>query len=1101
MAGLIRWRDLQNIAITETEINFLAGITVNAVLLNQLADFSGTGSLLNAAIAASSSYNDHIALDLASAHEMIANTIDGGVIANNTITQAKLDFDVLDSDDKTELEDNISSLQTLHDQLSIQVENLYGIVFPSQTGDIADQLVQLLAHIAIEENAHDASAISIENQYDLISDSLIGATSAEVSSSAINFFMEDDEVEFNDTGSGPEVRILTAVDTDLNIISWVTPLTENYLVANSATVQNNNTANVQQSLNRAFETLLTHQGRLDDLDAADILLDGRLDTAESDINNLESADTALDGRLDIVETDLSTAQDDIDALESDVATLISDVSGKIDLTEKGAALGVATLDANQLIPITQIPPAALERLVIVADEAAKYALTLTTIQNGDTVRQTDTDEMFFVKDDTQLNNAAGYAPYSAGIAASVPWSGVTATPTTLAGYGITDYAAEAKAAAVSNSITNGITDVAPSQDAVFDALVLKADLASPSLTGNPTAPTQTPADNSTKIATTAYVDTAVTGATIPDADAVTKGKIQLAGDLSGTAASPTVPGLTAKANLASPALTGNPTAPTQTAGDNSTKIATTAYVETAVGAATIPDADALTKGKIQLAGDLGGTAASPTVPGLTLKADLASPTFTGVPAAPTASPGTNTTQVATTAFVTAAVTGGTTGITGIAGETLAINDLVYISLGTGNDSGRTAGRIYKLDALFDERINFVGFITTGGIAGAVVTAKNSNTLSGFAGLTSGQLLWLDTSTPGTYTQTEPLTLDAWIIRVGVAISTSEVLPLPDQAATAYYNQQTQFSFTIANNQVAASDVTDLIFDGTVDNSFSLDYSIARSSSLTSLAQAGRLRGIYNATTISWILSDDFTGDNAGVTFSITAAGQIKYTSTNITGTGYVGTLSYEVGLAAKANASHTHPLSEITQSGATLGQVPEWDGLNWVPADPSGGGAAVIDSIADADTINAPSRNAVFDALALKAPLASPALTGSPTAPTQTALDNSTKIATTAYTDAAVAAIPASSSIGALDINWASGNLFYKSISVDSTFTFSNVTDGRTITIMIENTAGTAKTITLPTTMRVAGTITIDAGKEAMLTFARTNSKTYMAIVNTMESV
>ncbi len=41
----------------------------------------------------------------------------------------------------------------------------------------------------------------------------------------------------------------------------------------------------------------------------------------------------------------------------------------------------------------------------------------------------------------------------------------------------------------------------------------------------------------------------------------------------------------------------------------------------------------------------------------------------------------------------------------------------------------------------------------------------------------------------------------------------------------------------------------------------------------------------------------------------------------------------------------------------------------------------------------------------LKAPLASPALTGNPTAPTQTAGNNSTRIATTAYTDAAVAAV------------------------------------------------------------------------------------------------
>ena len=42
-----------------------------------------------------------------------------------------------------------------------------------------------------------------------------------------------------------------------------------------------------------------------------------------------------------------------------------------------------------------------------------------------------------------------------------------------------------------------------------------------------------------------------------------------------------------------------------------------------------PDADASTKGKIQLTGDLGGTAASPTVPGLALKAPINNPTFTG----------------------------------------------------------------------------------------------------------------------------------------------------------------------------------------------------------------------------------------------------------------------------------------------------------------------------------------------------------------------------------------------------------------------------------------------------------------------------------------
>lgn len=46
---------------------------------------------------------------------------------------------------------------------------------------------------------------------------------------------------------------------------------------------------------------------------------------------------------------------------------------------------------------------------------------------------------------------------------------------------------------------------------------------------------------------------------------------------------------------------------------------------------------------------------SPTA-AIALKADIASPTFTGVPAAPTASGGTNTTQIATTAFVSSAIT-------------------------------------------------------------------------------------------------------------------------------------------------------------------------------------------------------------------------------------------------------------------------------------------------------------------------------------------------------------------------------------------------------------------------------------------------------------
>lgn len=123
---------------------------------------------------------------------------------------------------------------------------------------------------------------------------------------------------------------------------------------------------------------------------------------------------------------------------SDVTGLQTALDNKVDDSQIGAANGVASLDANSLIPIAQIPPAALERLVIVADQTARFALTTTTVQNGDTVKQTDTGVMYFVKDDANLDSAAGYSEYTAGTASAVDWSGVTNTPTTLAGYGITD---------------------------------------------------------------------------------------------------------------------------------------------------------------------------------------------------------------------------------------------------------------------------------------------------------------------------------------------------------------------------------------------------------------------------------------------------------------------------------------------------------------------------------------------------------------------------------------------------------------------------------------------------------------------------------------
>ena len=87
---------------------------------------------------------------------------------------------------------------------------------------------------------------------------------------------------------------------------------------------------------------------------------------------------------------------------------------------------------------------------------------------------------------------------NAATASAVAWSGITDKPTTIAGYGITD------AKIANGTITLGSNSITPLTS--HQSLSAYAPLASPALTGTPTAPTPSTSDNSTKIATTAYVN-------------------------------------------------------------------------------------------------------------------------------------------------------------------------------------------------------------------------------------------------------------------------------------------------------------------------------------------------------------------------------------------------------------------------------------------------------------------------------------------------------------------------------------------------------------------------------------------------------------------
>lgn len=162
---------------------------------------------------------------------------------------------------------------------------------------------------------------------------------------------------------------------------------------------------------------------------------------------------------------------------------------------------------------------------------------------------------------TQSNAASTYylqtnpAGYITSSALSPYLTSATAASTYQTLAGMSSYLTTASAASTYFTIANAAN---------------KADLASPTLTGTPTAPTAAVDTNTTQLATTAYV--------------VGQGYLK-----SATASSTYAP-------LASPALTGTPTAPTATAGTNTTQIATTAFVQT-----SNPDASTTTKGHVELA--------------------------------------------------------------------------------------------------------------------------------------------------------------------------------------------------------------------------------------------------------------------------------------------------------------------------------------------------------------------------------------------------------------------------------------------------------------------------------------------------------------------
>lgn len=508
------------------------------------------------------------------------------------------------------------------------------------------------------------------------------------------------------------------------------------------------------------------------------------------------------------------------------------------------------------------------------------------------------------------------------------------------------------------------------------ALALKAPLASPVLTGTPTAPTPGDNDNSTKLATTAYVKSVT--ATMGDVNAATAAALAL------------------KAPLASPALTGSPTAPTATLGTANTQLATTGFVAQAI-AALLSGAPGALDTLAEIAAALGNDAnlAATLTNALALKAPLASPSLSGAPTAPTASPGTNTDQLATTAYVLAAIavagalkaplaspvlTGtplAPTAAPGTATTQIATTGFVATAIAALLDGAPGAlDTLNELAAALSDDANFAASVTAAlsnkvdKVVGKQLSTEDFSTAekSKLAGVAAGATA--NASDAALRDRASHTGLQAQNTVTNLVSDLADKAPIASPALTGAPTAPTpateDSSTKLATTAYVAAKIAALLSSapGALDTLAELAAALGEDPNF--------------ATTITNALA--LKAPLASPSLSGTPTAPTAAPGTN---TAQLATTAYVVAALANLIDSAPGALDTLNELAAALGDDPNF-----------------------AATLTA--------ALALKAPLASPGLTGTPTAPTPAPGTNTTQLATTAFVVAALAAIAGTATWGSI---------------------------------------------------------------------------------------
>ena len=388
---------------------------------------------------------------------------------------------------------------------------------------------------------------------------------------------------------------------------------------------------------------------------------------------------------------------------------------------------------------------------------------------------------------------------------------------------------------------------------------------------------------------------------------------------------------------------------------------------------------------------------------INLKANLVSPALTGTPTAPTATAGTNTTQLATTEFVTTAVSGKANSshthvIDDVSGLQTALNgkqsvnaDLTSIAglAGTSGFLKKTAANTWSLDTnayiTGNQGITVTGDASGSGTTSIALTLANS-------GATVGTYKSVTVDAKGRVTSgTNPTTLAGYGITDAVLSS--------DVVTTATASKILKLD---ANSKLPAS-VT-----GDADGNAATATKLATARTINGVSFDGSDNITINAVDSTSRIASSEKGVANGVA---TLGSDGKIFSSQLPS--YVDDVLEYTNLAAFPTTGEAGKIYIALDTNKTY----RWSGSVYVyitsgAVDSVAGKTGVVilakadvglNNVDNTSDLNKPISTTQQSALDLKANLASPALTGTPTAPTAAVGTSTTQIATTAFVNAEIA--------------------------------------------------------------------------------------------------